>query len=472
MTDNSEAIAAALTSPLVAYRWKDRGRAPVGYLKGMAVAFATTYRQLLAKSELALALTVDVGTDADRDGLRIYADELSEAGATSSDRANVLIQVFTLLLGLGMRESSGLHCEGRDLSAQNTSAETAEAGLFQVSYDSLGSHPLLEPLVTSFDGRNDLQEIFDDGATCAASSWRNWGEGEGREFQALTKQCPLFAAQYAGLLLRVRPRHWGPLRLKTAEVPQAAVNLFRKVRTIVDSESAARELAADSAGSSLVADLKEHLDFLPFVDPAADGASVVERAKDQYLVTLRGQEGGQLLLRRVNGSVELVASDNVLDFAVPFAVGVPCAGECSAAQYAIVAQAMVAGVDHFSSAAGPDHGNLACMWAVRLLVHNALGFWITTTDGTANFYPQLVGCFSGDRPLDTIPDGGIVISPTRRGVVGHVGLLGAGSGDNRLIYSNSSRFAMWKQNYTVGTWRARYAGLKKLPVYFFPLPRF
>ena len=41
--------------------------------------------------------------------------------------------LFVLLIGLGMRESSGKYCEGRDKSASNRSAETAEAGLFQLT---------------------------------------------------------------------------------------------------------------------------------------------------------------------------------------------------------------------------------------------------------------------------------------------------------------------------------------------------
>jgi len=49
---------------------------------------------------------------------------------------DVLRHLFVLLTGLGMRESSGHYGEGRDASATNTSAYTAEAGLFQVSYNS------------------------------------------------------------------------------------------------------------------------------------------------------------------------------------------------------------------------------------------------------------------------------------------------------------------------------------------------
>lgn len=213
-------------------------------------------------------------------------------------------------------------------------------------------------------------------------------------------------------------------------------------------------------------------DLRALLDPVAEDAEAERREDGTLLVTTRGDDGGQLLLREVDGSFELVAADNVIDFSPEFAAAPACAGECTAQQYATVAEAMVAAVDNFSSATGPDNGNLACLWAVRHLVRDSLGFWITRHDGTARFYPQLVNCFGGDRPESDIPPGGIVISPTSGSRVGHIGLLGTGQGDDRLIYSNSSRAAMWKQNYTIRTWRERYDGVKNLPVYFFPLPRF
>jgi hypothetical protein len=48
---------------------------------------------------------------------------------------DTLRHLFVLMIGLGMRESSGRYCEGRDQSASNTSADTAEAGLFQTSWN-------------------------------------------------------------------------------------------------------------------------------------------------------------------------------------------------------------------------------------------------------------------------------------------------------------------------------------------------
>lgn len=126
-------------------------------------------------------------------------------------------------------------------------------------------------------------------------------------------------------------------------------------------------------------------------------------------------------------------------------------------------------VGEFSSANGPDSGNLACVWAVRHIVRRALGRWVTQVDGTAVFDTELRRCFGSTSEEAETPAGGIIISPTGRNI-GHVGLLGPGNGSQRKVYSNSSRYAEWRQNFTVGTWLARYRDTKGLPVRFFPLP--
>lgn len=238
MTDqDAAAIELAQASPLLRYRWPDRGRSPKGYLSGMAVAFARLHRRLAAGDEVARALSAPAGADGGKDVLRWYAEEfaaLAIPGETAQDR---LIQVMSILIGLGMRESSGRHCEGRDLSAKNVTALTAETGLFQVSFNSVRAHPLLARLIEDYRGRDDLIDIFDDGVTCTRSEWRNWGDGAGRDFQALTKSCPAFAVDYAALLLRHRRSHWGPINRKTAEVRSEAVRLLVDVADRIDAQA-------------------------------------------------------------------------------------------------------------------------------------------------------------------------------------------------------------------------------------------
>jgi hypothetical protein len=192
---------------------------------------------LKAGDAVATAMTVPPTGGPSKDVLDWYAATLSAAGiGPGSSAADRLIQLFTILIGLGMRESSGKHCEGRDMSASNTSADAAEAGLFQVSHDSIAGHPLLRGLFATFRGRTDLVDVFKEGVTCTAANLKNWGTGAGRDFQELTKQCPAFAVQYAALLLRTLRKHWGPINTRKAEALPAAAKLFRDVKALVDAE--------------------------------------------------------------------------------------------------------------------------------------------------------------------------------------------------------------------------------------------
>jgi len=228
--DTQRVLEIAKLSRIASYRWKNRGRSPIGYIHGMAVAFAEACEDLAAGEEVTAAISAPRLNDAGRDVLDWYYDILGEAGATLDEPADRMTAVFAILLGLGMRESSGKHCEGRDMSAENVDAETAEAGLFQVSHNSIHAQPLLQPLFDRFRGHDDLLTTFDDGVHCSPSSWKDWGEGIGVEFQALTKTCPKFAVLYAALLLRHNRRHWGPINRKEAEVTSDSVALFAAVR--------------------------------------------------------------------------------------------------------------------------------------------------------------------------------------------------------------------------------------------------
>ena len=227
--DNDRVIAVAKASAIASYRWKNRGRAPIGYIQGMAIAYAEACEDLAAGDEVAIAIAAPLLGDEAHDVLDWYDAILGDAGFGLDNAEARLTAVFAILLGLGMRESSGKHCEGRDMSAENVTAETAEAGLFQVSHNSIHAQPLLQPLFAHYHGRDDLLTVFDDGVHCSASSWKDWGEGPGVEFQVLTKSCPKFAVLYAALLLRHQRKHWGPINRKEAEVTADTAALLSAV---------------------------------------------------------------------------------------------------------------------------------------------------------------------------------------------------------------------------------------------------
>jgi hypothetical protein len=134
-----------------------------------------------------------------------------------------------------MRESSGKHCAGRDLSASNTDAETAEAGLFQTSFNARHASPLLPALFQQYSADPlGFLEVFQEAIRCSAADLENFGDGDGREFQRLSKQCPAFAAEFAAAGLRHIRTHWGPVNRRTAEIRVACDDMFREVAEVVD----------------------------------------------------------------------------------------------------------------------------------------------------------------------------------------------------------------------------------------------
>src|SRR5262245_28939587 len=119
----------AKESVIAQYSWRDRGRAPSGYTVGMALSFAQDYLRLVVEHPAVVSFT-RARENSDKDALNLYAADFRRIGAASNENPglNVLVNLYALMLGSGMRESSGRHCEGRDQSASNVSSDTAEAG--------------------------------------------------------------------------------------------------------------------------------------------------------------------------------------------------------------------------------------------------------------------------------------------------------------------------------------------------------
>jgi hypothetical protein len=226
---------AAKASPVAAINWRDRGRAPLGYVEGMAVTFGRVHCKLKASDPAVIAMA-GAATDASRDALAHYKPQFDALGMSNATAgSDTLRHLFALMMGLGMRESSGKHCEGRDMSADNVTADTCEAGLFQTSFNARSAHPLLRPLFLAYQAKpSGFLDIFKQGVRCSAASLENFGDGEGRDFQQLSKECPAFAVEFAALGLRNIRKHWGPITRREAELRQACDELFVQVQQIVD----------------------------------------------------------------------------------------------------------------------------------------------------------------------------------------------------------------------------------------------
>jgi hypothetical protein len=226
-------------SEIASYAWEDRGQAPRGYTQGMALAFAQSYKKLKI-GHPAVAEMSKARTNSDKDALNIYRSEYDRYHMSNErDGADTLRHLYALMLGSGMRESSGRHCEGRDQSASNVSSDTAEAGLFQTSYNAhSASDPEFDNLMNEYSQSVNKAtcylDAFDDDVSCSSSEWSCYGSGRGYDFQKLCKECPAFAVETHALTLRNLANHYGPIIRKEVELMPEANEMFLRVQNYVD----------------------------------------------------------------------------------------------------------------------------------------------------------------------------------------------------------------------------------------------
>ncbi|MCA3016354.1 MAG: hypothetical protein INH41_28560 [Myxococcaceae bacterium] len=229
--------AAAVGSACFRYQWRNRGQMPRGFIKGVARTFA---RSLCSPGRADLAVVSQAQTtDSSRDALAWFQLQYADAGMSNAQAGvETLRHVYVLLLGLGMRESSGKHCVGRDTTASNTTAATAEAGAWQTSYNSRVFSPHLDVLFARYrtDDTHCQLMTFSEGVTCSAADWMNFGTGDGFDFQKREKECPVFAAEYAAVMMRVSggsSGHYGPLRQRAAELRPECDAMLQQVQRLV-----------------------------------------------------------------------------------------------------------------------------------------------------------------------------------------------------------------------------------------------
>jgi hypothetical protein len=228
----------AANSTCAKYTWKNRGKMPVGYAKGVALSFARSVcRKDSADVVIASKATT---TDTADDALAWFAKQFEALKMDNSvSGLETFRHVYTLLMGLGMRESTGRHCVGRDATANNIASNTAEAGAWQTSLDSQASNAELPKMFarTKIGDAGCFLDVFAEGVTCDADDWKNWGTGaDGLRFQELEKKCPGFAAEYAAVMLRANggsSGHYGPLRRREAEIRPECDTMLEQVQTLV-----------------------------------------------------------------------------------------------------------------------------------------------------------------------------------------------------------------------------------------------
>lgn len=237
----------AAASDIAKYNWPNRGVAPRGYIKGMAVVFGHVYAKLKAGDSAAQVMATMSSGNGDTDALAWYEPQFQAAGMSNSTTGVATLRhLFALMIGLGMRESSGQYSVGRDMSASNTDADTAEAGLFQMSWNAHTASSEIPKLFAAYSaaGADGFLSIFQEGVTPKPSDLENFGTGEGFAFQQLCKTCPAFAVEAAAVGLRVRRKHWGPINNHAAEIRAEADRLLAEVQGVVDMPDAVAQAPA------------------------------------------------------------------------------------------------------------------------------------------------------------------------------------------------------------------------------------
>jgi hypothetical protein len=232
------------SSTCAKYSWKNRGRAPQGFIKGVALSFARSLCRLKKgddNSSLNIhTILARASGSSQKDALSHYSSQMQFLDLKISEAGEEPLKaVYLLGFGLGMRESSGKYCTGWDTSAgSNRSSSAAEAGVFQVSYDSIGASSELIKLYREYqssDSSRCLLSTFKEGVSCGSSS--TLGSGGGAEFQKFVKSCPAFATEYAMVLLRILRKHFGPINRKEAEVISSCNNLLNSIQDIIERDT-------------------------------------------------------------------------------------------------------------------------------------------------------------------------------------------------------------------------------------------
>ena len=146
------------------------------------------------------------------------------------------------MFGLGLRESSGRYCEGydREPNRNRLTSETAEAGLFQMSWDARTISPFIKPLCDEYQraGGGGYKAIFAEGVTPKPKDLETVGSGEGAAFQQMMKEMPGLAVETAAVGLRKNggaTGHWGPIRRHEAKLYPEADDLLQQVQSLMST---------------------------------------------------------------------------------------------------------------------------------------------------------------------------------------------------------------------------------------------
>lgn len=227
------------SSDIASYSWKDRGKAPRGYTAGIALCFALAALKLSEHDSTAVIMAQADRNSPDYDALSFYRSKFEALGMDNSDGGiDTLRHLFVMMLGLGMRESSGKYCEGRDMSASNVSSDTAEAGMYQTSWNIRSCSPLIPPLLPRYWANpNGFLKTFQKDIGPDSNDLGGYGSGDGAKYQFLSKFAPAFHAFVTALGMRYLRQHWGPINRSEVELRSEANAMLLEVQHYMSADA-------------------------------------------------------------------------------------------------------------------------------------------------------------------------------------------------------------------------------------------
>lgn len=236
----------AANSAIAKFNWSDRGVAPKGYTKGVACTYANVYRQWQLRYAPATEMAEGNTHNENYDVLSWEAGRFASAGLPiEEDGVDTLRSLWAYILGLGMRESSGGYCVGRDMSVPpgyyGPESTTTEAGAWQTSYDASGCSPNFNVLFHAYQdggGQNPqgLVDVYKEGVSCSSANWACYGSGDGYDHQWMSKNFPAYAAEVCATTLRNLRKHYGPVGRREVQIRREAYDMLKAVEDYIDSE--------------------------------------------------------------------------------------------------------------------------------------------------------------------------------------------------------------------------------------------
>ena len=124
------------------------------------------------------------------------------------------------------------------MSASNVSSDTAEAGMYQTSWNIRSCTPLIPPLLQRYWANpNGFLKTFQKDIGPDSNDLGGYGSGDGAKYQFLSKFAPAFHAFVTALGMRYLRQHWGPINRSEVELRSEANAMLLEVQHYMSADA-------------------------------------------------------------------------------------------------------------------------------------------------------------------------------------------------------------------------------------------